>query len=190
MLGKLGMVLLEGIQVIGISAIIIIVLQVFLIRPQEIDGDSMYPYLKNGQHIITEMVSYRINEPKRGEIIVFKYPLDRERDYIKRIIALPGERVEIKDSKVIIFNNENPNGLVLDEYYLDEQTITRGKGFINDGEIVEVPEGKYIVFGDNRDKSSDSRQWGFISKDDIIGRAILRYWPPQSFGILEHNINY
>jgi signal peptidase I len=181
MLNKVGMALLEAIQVIGTSAILIVLLHVFVIQPQQVKGISMYPYLKDGDHLITEKVSYKFREPKRGEIIVFEFPKNRSQDYIKRIIGLPGEKIELRNGEVVVYNDQNKDGFVLQEDYLDESVITEGRAFIKEGEVIEVPSNKFLVFGDNREKSSDSRQWGFIDKTDIIGKALVRYWPPQSF---------
>lgn len=178
--------MLEAIQVIGISAILIAILHIFIIQPNEVNGSSMYPYLVDKDRIITEKISYRFNEPKRGEIIVFKYPLDPTEEFIKRIIALPGEKVQLSNNKVIIYNDENPEGMVLDEPYLKRGTITAARAFMAEEEIVEVPQDKYIVFGDNREGSSDSRQWGFIDRSDIVGRAFVRILPAQSIGVITH----
>src|SRR3989344_3515321 len=185
MLNKLGYLILEGIQVIGISAILIVIMHVCFIQPQEVQGLSMYPFLDNGDHLLTEKVTYRFKEPERGDIIVFQFPLDRSKDYIKRIIALPEEKIQVKNNQIIIYNIDNPEGLVLEEKYLSEDTVTEGREFIKEGQIVEVPENSYAVFGDNREKSADSRQWGFITRNDIVGRAVLRWWPPQAFNTLE-----
>lgn len=182
-MNKLGMLLLEGIQVIGVSAVIIALLNVFIITPQEVRGLSMYPFLHDGDRLITEKISYRFNEPKRGEVIVFHFPLDRTQEYIKRVIALPGESMELKNSKITIYNETNPNGLVLDEEYLDPSVVTNARAFMKEGERIEVPIDKYVTFGDNRENSSDSRQWGFVEKRDLVGRAVIIYWPPQRFGL-------
>ena len=183
-MNKLGMLLLEGIQVIGVSAVIIALLNVFIITPQEVRGLSMYPTLHDSDRLITEKISYKFNEPSRGDIVVFHFPLDRTQEYIKRIIALPGEKIELKGSKITIYNEANPNGFSLNEAYLKPDVITNARAFMKEGEKVEVPKDKYVVFGDNRENSSDSRQWGFVEKRDFVGRSIIRYWPPQSFGIM------
>jgi len=182
MLNKLGALILEGVQVIAISVIMIVILHVYAFQPQQVKGYSMYPYLDDGDHLITEKITYRFRKPERGEIVVFQFPLNKTQEYIKRIIGLPGEKLEVKDGKVIIYNTEHPEGFVLEEDYLKPDVVTAGKAFIHDGEIIEVPQGKYLVFGDNREQSSDSRQWGFIEQKDITGRAVLRYWPPETFG--------
>lgn len=184
-MNKIGMLLLEGVQVIGVSAVIIALLNVFVITPQEVRGLSMYPYLNDGDRLITEKISYSFNEPKRGDVVVFHFPLDRTQDYIKRLIALPGEEIELRNNTITIYNEQNPNGLLIEEDYLSADVITNARAFMKEGEKIKVPEGKYVVFGDNRENSSDSRQWGFVEKRDLVGKAIIRYWPPQSFGLIE-----
>jgi len=186
MLNKIGEWMLDSIQIIGISAIIIAILHIFIIQPNEVNGRSMTPYLGDKDRIITEKISYKFNEPKRSEIIIFRYPLDPTEEFIKRIIALPGEKVQLSGNKVIIYNDKNPQGMILKEPYLKRGTITSGRAFMEEGKTITVPKNKYIVFGDNREGSSDSRQWGFIDKSDIIGRAFVRIWPPQSIGIITH----
>jgi signal peptidase I len=184
MLNKIGEWALEGIQVIGISAIIIAILHIFIIQPNEVNGESMTPYLQDKDRIITEKLSYRFNEPKRGEIVVFKYPLDPTEEYIKRIVALPNESIEIIDNQVVIYNQENPNGFVLQEDYLKKGAVTTGRAFIKEGEKITVPDNNYIVFGDHREGSSDSRLWGYVKKDEIVGRAYVRIWPAQSISLI------
>jgi signal peptidase I len=132
----------------------------------------MEPNFDNGQYLVIDEISYRFNQPERGEVIVFKYPTDPSQYYIKRIIGLPNETVEIKDSQVIIYNQEFPQGIVLDEsVYLTADMVTQGKTKIKLGQE------EYFVLGDNRLASSDSRQWGALSKDNIIGRVWIRAWP-------------
>lgn len=187
MLNKIGMWFLDAIQVIGISVITIVFLQYFVFQPNEVSGKSMYPYLEDKDRIITEKVSYRLHQPQRGDIIVFKYPLNKSEEFIKRIIALPGEQVQIKNNSVIIYNTENPTGYKLNEDYLSSNTVTNGRAFLSEGKKVTVPQNSYFVMGDNREGSSDSRQWGFISKDDIVGKAALRIWPANTFSTLGTN---
>ena len=184
MLNKIGMGLLDAIQVIGISALTILILHVYVFQPNEVSGKSMYPYLEDKDRIITEKVTYRLNEPKRGDVIVFKYPLNKNEDFIKRIIALPNEEIELKNSLITIYNPSNPQGLILKENYLPKGTITNGRAFLTEGKRVKVPEDHYFVMGDNREGSSDSRQWGFISRKDIVGRAAIRIWPANTFSLL------
>lgn len=160
----------------------------FIFQPHEVIGSSMDGNAKihEGQFILTDKLTYRFFKPERGTVIVFKYPLDTKYDYIKRIIGLPGEAIMIKDSKVHIYDDQNPNGYVLDESkYLAKTVNTEGRTFLKEGEIVQIPANNYVVLGDNREDSSDSRTWGFVPKEDIIGRSLLRYWPPEEIGVLQ-----
>ncbi len=138
-----------------------------------IEGDSMEPNLHNGEYVLIDKVSYLLHLPERGDVVVFTPP-NNDRDYIKRIIGLPGDKVEIKGGQVYV------NGVVLDEPYL--------KGTIrNDMSTRTVEEGRYFVLGDNRNNSSDSRSFGSIAPQSIVGRAWLVYWPPADWGTVPHH---
>ena len=161
----------EIIKVVVISLLIVVPIRYFVIQPFFVKGMSMEPTFDDGQYLIIDEISYRIEAPERGEVIVFKYLHDPSQYYIKRIIGLPGETVEIVGGGIIIYNSENPNGQVLEEKYLfkDLKTIGDMKVFLKGDE--------YFVLGDNRSASSDSRRWGPLDKDYIIGRAWIRVWP-------------
>ncbi len=161
---------------------IFVVAYLFLIQPHEIKGNSMEPNLHNNEYILTDKISYRFSEPKRGDIIIFKAPNNPEVDYIKRIIGLPGERVKIQNGQVYI------NGKILNEPYIKDLT-NLSSGYMKEGEEIVVPEDEYLAFGDNRPHSSDSREFGPIPSKLIIGKAILRYWPLPQFGLLP-KVNY
>jgi len=162
----------EIVKIAAISLAIIIPIRYYLIQPFFVRGASMEPNFDNGQYLVINEISYRFEDPERGEVIVFRYPLDPSQYYIKRIVGLPGEKIEIRDEKVFIYNSEFPEGTVLDEsLYLPEGRITRG------GLSIKLNDEEYFVLGDNRSASSDSRQWGSLSRDDIIGRVWLRAWP-------------
>ena len=157
-----------------IALAIILPIRYFLVQPFFVKGASMEPSFQDGQYLIIDELSYRLREPQRGEVIIFRYPPDPKQFYIKRLIGLPGETVEINDSRVKIYNQKNPAGFVLDESsYLAESVSTYG-----DAKIV-LNEDEYFVLGDNRESSFDSRRWGILPEDNIIGRALLRAWPPQ-----------
>jgi len=178
--------LLEIAETAVLAILIFLALYLFLVRPHQIRGDSMIPNFHNGEYLLTEMVSYNIlkHDPERGEVVVFRSPDQPNLDFIKRIIAVPGERVKVQNGQVFIINEENPGGLLLAEPYLEEGTQTTGRRTIKDGEIFATGEG-YVVLGDNRERSSDSREWGVITKGDIIGRVWLRYWPPQALALIK-----
>ncbi len=169
---KIFIFIWEIVKIVSISLAIIIPIRYYLIQPFFVRGASMEPNFDNGQYLVIDEISYRFNDPDRGDVIVFKYPLDPSQYYIKRVIGLPGEKIEIKDNSIFIYNSEFPQGIILNEsYYLPEGRITRGS--IN----VKLSDDEYFVLGDNRSASSDSRQWGSLSKDNIIGRVWLRAWP-------------
>lgn len=136
----------------------------------------MVPNFADGEYLLTDKVSYRTGVPKRGDVIVFAAPPNRNEDFIKRIVALPGEAVALKDGKLFI------NGKVLDESYLSKTTATLSGLFLSEGGSITLGSDEYFVMGDNRDHSSDSRAWGPIKRKDIVGRAWVVYWPPQDAG--------
>lgn len=138
----------------------------------------MEPNFPDGEYLLTDKVSYRFKEPQRGDVVVFEAPVANGEEYIKRIIGLPGERVSIKDNQIYI-NNE-----ALVENYLPSQLLTRPGAFLEEGKEVIVPANHFLVLGDNRIASSDSRSWGFITKESISGRAWIIYWPPPEVGIV------
>ena len=167
---------IDIIETLVVAAAIFVVVYLFLLQPHQVRGASMEPNLNDGQYILTDKVTYRFGEPMRGDIIVFKAPVDENFDYIKRIIALPGETISIKDGNIIIINEENPNGYVLDEPYPTNGLNTPGE-VLSDEAKFTLAENNYFVLGDNRNQSFDSREWGELPKENIIGKGWLRYWP-------------
>lgn len=131
----------------------------------------MEPSFENGDYLLVDELSYRFRLPERGEVIVFRYPLDPSQFFIKRIIGLPGETIEIRNEKVEIFNSNYPDGKALKEDYLDLSQRTLGDA------LVRLKDNEYFVLGDNRFQSSDSRRWGALDKKFITGRALIRLWP-------------
>ena len=143
----------------------------FLIQPFFVEGASMEPNFENGEYLLVDELSYYFRNIERGEVVVFHYPLDTSKYYIKRIIGVPGETIEIKNGKVTIYNNERPNGFLVSENYLPANLIT-------DGNVrKKLNKNEYFVLGDNRASSSDSRRWGTLPKSDIVGRVWVRAWP-------------
>lgn len=163
--------ILELAQVVIVSLIIVFLVRTYLIQPFLVKGASMEPNFQDGNYLIIDELSYRFRQPQRDEIIVFKYPKDPKQYFIKRIIGLPNERVEIKDQKVTIYNQQSPNGFVLDESYLPPENVTKGN------ENFQLGPNDYFVMGDNRLYSSDSRYWGPVPSDDLVGKVWLRAWP-------------
>ncbi len=183
-----GSILLDFLESLIIGLAFFVITYLFAFQPHEVVGSSMdgVANFHQGQYILTDKLTYKFREPHRGEIIVFKYPLKKNSDYIKRIIALPGEEIMLKDNKIYIYNSENPAGFILDEgEYLSSKVITESKAFLKEGEKITIPDNSYIVMGDNRPDSSDSRTWGFVPKTDIVGRSYFRYWPTNEIGLIK-----
>lgn len=171
-LRKIYYFLLDTVQTFLIAAAVFLVIYVFLFRPFEVKGESMYPSFYNNEYVLTNLISLRFQNPKQGDVIVFKAPLDPERDYIKRVIGVPGDTILVKDGKVYVNNNE-----LNETAYLKPDIKTYPGNFLIGETPITVPEGKYFVMGDNRLNSSDSREWGFVKKDEIIGNSMFVYWP-------------
>ena len=166
-----------------IVSILAYVLRLFVVEPFVVEGSSMAPNFATNDFLIVDKVSYRLHDPQRGDIIVFKYPYDTSINYIKRIIGLPGETVRINDNKVTIINKANPDGFVLSEPYLASNIITALPATASKNEFV-VPADSYFMLGDNRPGSSDSREWGFLPKEDIIGPVDLEAFPLNKIQII------
>ena len=184
LLKQLGLFALDFLETIILSFAIFVVIYVFVAQPHKVKGDSMLPNFHTGEYLLTDKISYRFRSPQRGEVVIFRYPLAPQYDYIKRIIGLPGEEVEVKDGVVVIYNQEHQEGITLKELYLREGIKTAGRSSLPEGIRVRIPEKHFAVMGDNRQQSSDSREWGFIPADSIIGRVWLRYWPPQALALV------
>ncbi len=161
----------ETIKVVVISLAIILPIRYYLVQPFFVKGASMEPSFEDGDYLLVNEISYRFSEPERGDVVIFRYPLDRSQFFIKRIIGLPDETIEIKDNTVVIYNKEKPNGFVLNEDYLAPEQKTLGSS------VIKLDDNEYFVLGDNRLQSSDSRRWGPINKSLITGKAFLRPWP-------------
>jgi signal peptidase I len=169
----------ELIEFVAIVGVIVLIIQFFIAKPHQVSGNSMFPNFHNGDYIITNLLTTRFGELKHGEVVVFKYPRDRSKVFIKRVVGMGGDRVKIMRDHIYL------NGKLLEEPYLPPATPTRTKGFMDEGEEVTVPNGQYFVVGDNREGSSDSREWGPLTKEDIIGQAYLRYWPLNKVGLIK-----
>lgn len=164
--------LVELIQFVAIVASILMIIRVFIAEPHKVSGHSSVPNFQDGDYIITNKLAVRFSTLVRGEDVIVKNPRNPEKDvFIKRIIGLPGETLKISGGHVYI------NGKLLEEPYLTPDVQTAGEGFLKDGDEIFIPEGNYFVMGDNRKNSSDSRDFGLIKKDAIIGQAFFRYWP-------------
>ncbi|MBE3587458.1 MAG: signal peptidase I [Thermoanaerobacteraceae bacterium] len=155
----------EILESVVIAVLLATVIRIFILAPFYIPTGSMEPTLQVGDRIIVSKLSYRIGEPHRGDIVVFKYPLDPDRDFVKRLIGMPGETVALRNSRLYI------NGRQVPENYLPADLHFADFG------PVKVPSGSYLMLGDNRNNSDDSRIWGYLPRQYIIGKAVLIYWP-------------
>ena len=180
MFRKLFDFIFELIKVVLISLIIIIPIRYFLIQPFYVKGASMEPSFYDHEYLIIDEISYRFKDLKRGDAIVFRYPRNPQEYFIKRIIALPNESIQIKDGEVHVYNNNNPQGFILEEDYLGNvETYSLNE------EIIELSDNEYYVLGDNRTSSKDSRSFGSVDDSFIIGRVLLRGWPIDRMGFIE-----
>ncbi|MBI4122622.1 MAG: signal peptidase I [Parcubacteria group bacterium] len=180
--GGVGAFVGEMVKVTLIALAIILPVRYFLIKPFYVNGASMEPSYFDREYLIIDEISYRFNEPSRGEVVVFKYPGDERQFFIKRVIGLPGERVVVGSGAVTVYNESFPDGVTLEEPYLAQGTETAGS--------IDVTLGadEYFVLGDNRDASLDSRRFGPLPRREIVGRTWLRGWPPDRVGVVAHSL--
>jgi len=165
---------LLGILVDILETLLLSVVLFFLINAVSarirIDGSSMEPNLHHGEFVIVSKVNYKLGEPERGDVVVFDFPRNITQEYIKRIIGLPGEEIRIKDGRVYV------NGEELTEPYLQMDPRYEGEWLIQENEL--------FVLGDNRNNSSDSHNWGMVPMENVVGEALIVYWPPSSWGLI------
>jgi signal peptidase I len=152
-----------------IALLIVIPIRMFIAQPFIVSGESMIPTFNNGEYLIVDELSYLVGEPVRNDVVIFRFPNDTKRYFIKRIIGMPNEEIIINDGSVTIKNSSYPEGFTLAEPYINEQFDTSSSFFTKDNE--------YFVMGDNRNRSSDSRVWGILPRKLIVGRAYLRLLP-------------
>lgn len=188
--GAVALFVAEILQIVIIAVAIIAAVRYFLVKPFVVNGKSMEPNFFNSEYLIIDELTYRFRNPERGEVVVFHpentcseataRPVISEEYYIKRVIGLPGERVEIRDGKVTIHNDAYPNGVVLDEFYADDAT------YMADGSerTFVVPEGQYFLMGDNRAESYDSRMLCAQPIGNIIGKAWVRGFPIDRMAVI------
>ena len=170
---RTGSALRELLETLILTVVTYLLVRTFLFETYRVVGQSMEQTLVQDQRLIVSKLSYRLHDPQRGDIIVFRDPQDSGRNLIKRIIGLPGEIVEISNGQVFI------NGQPLDEPYL-------GSNSMRAEPQIAIPEGCYFVMGDNRNNSSDSRSWGVLAADRIVGKAAFTYWPVRLWGPAPH----
>ena len=169
--------LLDIVRFSLIALVIVIPIRTFIAQPFIVSGASMENTFHTGEYLIVDQLSYELHDPKRGEVIVFRYPKDPSKFFIKRVIALPGETITIEGSTVRISNPQYPNGFILDEPYI--KSMDNGTDLTED-----LGDREYFVMGDNRDQSSDSRFWGVLQEERIVGRAFVRLFPPSQLDYL------
>ncbi len=176
---KIYSFLIDTIQTLLLAASVFLVIYIFLFRPFQVSGLSMFPTFHNGEYVLTNLIILRFEDVKRGDVVVFIAPPDHEKDFIKRVIGLPGDTIYLKNGDVYL-NNQR-----LDESrYLKDNVKTYGEGFLKDGQTITVPSDEYFVLGDNRAYSSDSRDWGFVKKSELIGESFFVYWPPSRIRLI------
>lgn len=180
-LRKVYFFFIDTMQTILLAASIFLVVYIFLFRPFQVSGESMFPTFKNREYILTNLIGLRFGDPVQGDVIVFKAPTDKDKDFIKRVIGVGGDSVYLKDGFVYVNNQK------LDESpYLGSDVRTYGGSFMKEGEPVTVPAGEFIVMGDNRPYSSDSREWGFLDREGIIGKSFFVYWPVTTMHVIKN----
>lgn len=164
--------LIDTAQTLLLAASVFLVIYVFVFRPFQVNGASMSPNFLDREYVLTNLIILRFEDPRRGDVIVFKAPTDVEKDFIKRVIGVPNDTVVIQGGRIFL------NGVLLDEKaYLKDEVYTSTGSFAKEGQVVKVPQASYFVVGDNRANSSDSREWGFVKKSSIIGKSLFVYWP-------------
>jgi len=179
-LKRIWLFFLDFVETIVIALAIFVVVYQFLFQPHQVKGSSMDDNFHDGEYLLTDKVSYRFGSPQRDDVIVFKAPQNEDFDYIKRIIGMPGDQVMVDNNRVFV------NGVILDESgYLASTVVTRPGLFLKEDLPVTVPPTAYFVMGDNRSNSSDSRDWGFVPATNIVGKAWVKYWPINQFGVIK-----
>jgi len=179
---------LDIIETVVIALSIFLVVYLFIMQPHQVNGNSMFPNFEDGDYLLTDKVSYALGNPERGDVVVFHAPPSANCpqgtgcDFIKRVIGIPGDTVEIRRGAVYL------NGELFEDSFIPEDYITRAGNYMMGGSVI-VPEGWYFVMGDNRSHSSDSRVWGPVPKNLIVGRGLLRYWPFKKFGLIKNPLN-
>src|ERR1035437_693330 len=162
-----------------IAVAIVIPIRIFIAQPFIVSGSSMFPTFENGQYLVVDEISYLLGNPQRNDVVVFKYPGDTTKFFIKRIIGLPNETVDIQGSEITITNKAHPEGFKLDQSYI--------KNNANDNKHFELKDNEFFVMGDNRTASFDSRYWGAVPRKLMVGRAFLRLLPLNHLNILPGN---
>jgi signal peptidase I len=173
---------LEVLEIALIAVAAVFIVRTFFVQPFLVSGSSMVPTFQNGDYVLVDEFTYRVQAPERGQVVVFHDPQDWSTYFIKRVIGLPGETVDIANNTVTVFNQQNPKGLVLDETYLPAGTPVSaetcdGGTFSGTTCVYTLSSSTYLMFGDNRTESYDSRSWGPLPAKNIVGLVRVRLWP-------------
>lgn len=163
--------LLDFLETVGLALILFVIINAVSARVR-VDGSSMLPTLRDGEFVLVNKLAYRLGTPTRGDIIVFRSTTEADLDLIKRVVGLPGDRVTIGGGRLSV------NGQILTETYINAAPNYNGEW--------RVPEGSLFVLGDNRNDSSDSHMWGYLPEQNVIGKALLIYWPPPEWAMINH----
>lgn len=166
-----GLFLLEFLKIAVVAGLTIVLVRYYLFKPFYVKGASMEPNFYDHEYLIIDELSYRLREPERGEVIVFKYPENPKEYFLKRIIGLPGERVRVNSGRVTVYNRVYPEGMTVEEAYLPSDLATAGE------QVTVLGPNQFFVLGDNRANSFDSRRFGPVEQAAIVGRAWFRGWP-------------
>jgi len=185
MLKRVFFFFVDTIQAIVFAASIFILLYLFVAQPNQVNGLSMMPNFHDKEMLLTDKISYRLHEPERGDVVVFKAPpsepcAEDECEYIKRVIGLPGDRAMVQNQHVYI------NGQLVEEGEIPPENITEPGSYLSEGTEKIIPQGQYLLLGDNRPHSRDGREFGPVNEDSIVGKAFFVYWPPDRVGLVPH----
>ena len=164
-------VVLDAIETLLLALVLFLGINLITARIR-VDGPSMQPTLYNGEYVLVNRLAYKWAKPRLGEVVVFRYPRNPSQEYVKRVIGVPGDEIYIANRQVFV------NGQLLDEPYIADAPQDNGRWI--------VPENSLFVLGDNRNDSSDSRDWDFVPMENMIGKALVVYWPPSAWGLIAH----
>lgn len=177
MKSKVKAVVLEYVKSFVIAIILALLIRGFVVQAFKIPSGSMRPTLIEGDRILVNRFIYRFREPQRGDVIVFRFPNNLKKDFIKRLVAMGGESVEVAEGNILV------DGSVISAPSIFKERYYRSRGSYGvQGRPVNIPEGYFYVLGDNSSSSRDSRYWGFVSRKNLIGKAFVIYWPPKRIG--------
>ena len=163
-----------------VALVLTLIIRTYVIQAFKIPSGSMRPTLMEGDKLFVNKYIYRFRKPERGDIIVFKYPVDPKKDFIKRLVGFGGENVEIRDGKIYVEGQALEDPATFGKFYYYNHDPYGGPN-----DTIKVPEGSFYVLGDNSANSTDSRFWGFVPRKNILGKAIFRWWPPKRIGLIK-----